>query len=106
MAFRLRWPTQYGQITQEFMARPAYYAQFPYLGVDGHMYRLPGHEGVDLKAPDGSQVRAGAAGTVTVVRLDGDSDPLNKPYGNQIRIQHADGFQTIYAHLQSVAVAV
>jgi len=96
MAFRMVWPTQYGFITQQFRERPEVYSKFG----------LPGHEGIDFQAPNGSEIYAVAEGTVSEVRLDGNSDPARKPYGNQVRVQHADGYETIYAHLQQVTVTV
>ncbi len=94
MAFRMRWPTRYGEITQEFGARPEFYGKFG----------LPGHEGVDFMAPEGSELYAVADGMVSDVRLDGNSDPNGRPYGNQVRIQHEDGYTSIYAHLSEVFV--
>ena len=90
----MRWPTEYGKITQEFGARPEFYQKFG----------LPGHEGIDFMAPEGSELYAVADGFVSDVRLDGNSDPNGKPYGNQIRIQHEGGFTSIYAHLSEVVV--
>jgi len=92
---RLRWPTDYGTMTQPFGARPEVY----------QVFGLPGHEGLDFQAPAGSNVYAAAAGTVSEVRLDDNIDLLKKPYGNQVRIQHGDGYETIYAHLSQVLVA-
>ena len=94
MSFRIHWPTEYGTITQRFGENPRFYNKFG----------LPGHEGVDIRAPEGSEIYAAADGLVTDVRMDGFSDPLLKPYGNQVRIQHAGGYQTIYAHLSEVVV--
>ncbi|HNT75626.1 MAG TPA: peptidoglycan DD-metalloendopeptidase family protein [Anaerolineae bacterium] len=94
MAFRMKWPTQYGIITQKFRERPEVYRKFG----------LPGHEGIDFQAPNGSEIYAVADGFISDVRLDGDTDKMNKPYGNQVRIQHAEGYETIYAHLQEVVV--
>lgn len=94
MAFRMRWPTQFGQLTQAFGARPEVYNKFG----------LPGHEGLDFMAPLGSEVYAVADGTVTEVRLDGNTNPMQFPYGNQVRIQHEEGYETIYAHLDQVVV--
>ena len=104
MTVRLRWPTEFGVVTQKFLERPGYYGQFKYTGNDKKVYPLPGHEGMDIQAPGGSRVFACAAGTVSLVRLDGNTDPKKFPYGNQVRIQHAEGLQTIYAHLQEVHV--
>ncbi|MBN1246878.1 MAG: M23 family metallopeptidase, partial [Anaerolineae bacterium] len=94
MAFRMRWPTSRNVIRQRFGEHPAVYNKFG----------LPGHEGVDLVAPYGSAVSAAADGFVSDVRLDGFSDPMLKPYGNQVRLQHVDGYETIYAHLSQVVV--
>ena len=105
MALRLRWPTEFGVITQGFLERPEFYGKFKYRGFDGKSYALPGHEGLDIRAPQGSRVFACADGTVTGVRLDGDKSKTAFPYGNQVRIQHAEGYETIYAHLQEARVA-
>ena len=92
MTFRIRWPTQFNIITQEFGARPEFYGKFG----------LPGHEGIDFEAPEGSELYAVADGVVSDVRPDGDSDPVGKPYGNQLRIQHGEGYTSIYAHLSQI----
>ena len=55
------------------------------------------HTGVDLAAPTGTTVRAVAAGTVTFAASNG-------AYGLRVAIQHADGSETWYAHLSSIAV--
>lgn len=94
MAFRLRWPTQHGTITQVFGANPQVYNKFG----------LPGHEGLDFVAPLGSEIYAVADGFVSDIRLDGNSSPMQLPYGNQVRVQHDDGYETIYAHLDQVVV--
>jgi lysozyme len=97
MAFRLRWPTEFGHITQEFGKRPEVYKEFG----------LPGHEGLDFQAPTGSKVFACADGVVSEVRKDGNKDRKKFPYGNQIRIRHETDegdFTTIYAHLFSTGV--
>lgn len=106
MALRLRWPTEFGVITQRFLERPEFYGQFKYTGIDGKTYALPGHEGLDIRAPQGSRVFACADGTVTQVRRDGNVDKKAFPYGNQVRIQHAEGYETIYAHLEEARVEV
>jgi murein DD-endopeptidase MepM/ murein hydrolase activator NlpD len=56
------------------------------------------HNGVDFVAPKGQPVIATANGTVLDVRND------EKRWGNVVRIRHARGFMTVYAHLGSVAV--
>ena len=92
MTFHIRWPTRFSIITQEFGARPDFYGKFG----------LPGHEGIDFEAPESSELYAVADGVVSDVRPDGDSDPVGKPYGNQLRIQHDEGYTSIYAHLSHI----
>lgn len=94
MTFRMRWPTHQSTILQRFGENPDIYRKFG----------LPGHEGVDFVAPRGTQVYAVADGFVSDVRLDGFADPMLKPYGNQLRIQHVDGYETVYAHLSQTSV--
>lgn len=89
---RLFWPTEYGVITQHFGARPEYYKQFG----------LPGHEGLDLQAPDGSRIFACADG---VVKLVVNSSIAGGNYGIQVRLLHEGGlYETIYAHLLETKV--
>ncbi|MBN2005717.1 MAG: peptidoglycan DD-metalloendopeptidase family protein [Anaerolineae bacterium] len=93
--FRLVWPTEHqDRITQAFGANPQVYQSFG----------LPGHEGIDFGIPVGSSVYAAADGIVNEIRLDGDSDIVRKPYGNQIRILHPGGYESIYAQLSQVIV--
>ena len=51
------------------------------------------HTGADLAAAQGTPVLAAAAGVVRQARY-------SKSYGNYLRILHADGDETIYAHMQ------
>ncbi len=91
-SFQLLWPTDYLKVTQSF-------------GVNQALYRrwgLPGHEGLDIRAPLRSGVYACAAGTVYRVH-DGGGD---HPYGVHVRLRHQDGYRTIYAHLYRPLVAV
>lgn len=93
-ALRLRWPVRRAVIEQRFGEHPELYGRFG----------LPGHEGVDLRASTHDAVLAAADGMVSDVRLDAFADPLVKPYGNQIRLQHMGGYETLYAHLSQVVV--
>jgi hypothetical protein len=98
MAFRMRWPTEFGRINQPFGARPEFYGQFG----------LPGHEGIDFQAPTGTKIFAVADGVVKVVLLDGNQNPTKMPYGNQVRVEHRtpEGvFTSVYAHLEDVMVS-
>lgn len=63
---------------------------------------LHGYNGIDFGAPSGTPIYAVAGGTVIVARAGGG---WNGGYGNYIVIDHG-GFQTLYAHLSSVAVSV
>lgn len=56
------------------------------------------HEGVDLAAPSGAQVRAIADGVVVF------ADPY-KGYGNLVVIKHSDALTSHYGHLQKILVA-
>lgn len=62
-----------------------------------HRRRL--HEGLDIAAPAGTPIVATAAGVV--VHAGGAGT-----YGNLVRIDHAGGFETRYAHMQAIAVHV
>lgn len=88
--FYLFWPTDYPAILQSFGANPSIYSQFG----------LPGHEGIDLRAPSGSNVYACAEGEVYHVEEEGNTHN----YGRHIRIRHSQGYRTIYAHLERVLV--
>ncbi len=88
---RLLWPTDYGSISQHFGVNPDIYS---YWG-------LPGHEGLDIRAPYKGNVYACADGEVYAVEMDEEGE---HPYGRHIRIQHADGYKTIYAHLAKMLV--
>jgi murein DD-endopeptidase MepM/ murein hydrolase activator NlpD len=56
------------------------------------------HEGIDVTAPEGTEILAPAAGIVTEVRwLEG--------YGNMLTIDHGYGLITRYAHCSKILVA-
>ncbi|QMU68880.1 peptidoglycan DD-metalloendopeptidase family protein [Streptacidiphilus sp. P02-A3a] len=57
------------------------------------------HTGVDLAVAVGTPVHAVAAGTVVFASWGGD-------YGNLVKIRHADGDYTLYAHLSRFDVRV
>ncbi|WP_035098244.1 M23 family metallopeptidase [Anoxybacteroides tepidamans] len=55
------------------------------------------HKGTDIASASGSPILAADNGTVVFAGWGGD-------YGNKIVINHHNGFQTVYAHLQSINV--
>jgi murein DD-endopeptidase MepM/ murein hydrolase activator NlpD len=92
---QLRWPTDYWVVVQPFGVNPDLYRR----------WGLPGHEGVDIRAPRGTNVYACADGTAARVDVY-HGDPTLQPYGNSIQLQHAGGFLTLYAQLQETFVNV
>lgn len=94
MTFRFEvWPAESERvITQPFGANPDYYRQFD----------LPGHDGVDVRAPDGSRVFSVAPGQVIRVH----TNPYDHNYGIHVYIRHSDGYVTGYAHLAQALVQV
>ncbi len=57
------------------------------------------HTGLDFAGPSGTPILAAASGTVVSTGYEG-------AYGNQVVIDHGDGYQTTYAHLAGIGVSV
>lgn len=57
-----------------------------------------GHLGVDIAAGPGDPILAADAGVIVF------SGWANRGYGNTVVIDHGNGYQTLYAHLSSVAI--
>lgn len=57
------------------------------------------HNGADMAGPRGTTIVATADGTVTFAARRGG-------YGRMVRIRHSQGFETLYAHLNSINVKV
>jgi murein DD-endopeptidase MepM/ murein hydrolase activator NlpD len=55
------------------------------------------HAGIDLAAPRGTPIYAAAEGVVKTAERESG-------YGNVVRIQHAFGLETVYAHLSKIRV--
>lgn len=53
------------------------------------------HKGIDIEAANGTPVKAALGGTVTEAGYE-------KTFGNYIKINHPDGFSTLYAHCSSL----
>ncbi len=91
-AFRLRWPVDSRRVNQFFAENPESYKGFG----------LPGHEGLDLYAPDGANIYAAAEGEVYQAGF-----PKNHPYGRHVRIRHQIAgkvVHTVYSHLSEILV--
>ncbi|MCL2099743.1 MAG: peptidoglycan DD-metalloendopeptidase family protein, partial [Oscillospiraceae bacterium] len=56
-----------------------------------------GHRALDISAPHGTIVSAADGGTVIYAGFSGS-------YGNHIKIRHANGYVTLYAHMSSLSV--
>lgn len=54
------------------------------------------HVGLDIQSGEGTDVLAAADGTVV------DSGYDEQGNGNYITLEHEDGYQTVYAHLQAI----
>ena len=63
------------------------------------LLRYKFHNGIDLAALKGTNIYATALGTVVKSGKNGN-------YGNYILIQHENGYETAYAHLNSIDVKV
>ncbi|MGE5372944.1 MAG: peptidoglycan DD-metalloendopeptidase family protein [Solirubrobacterales bacterium] len=81
-----RWPL-YGGITSDFGLRPS-----PF-----NRRRTEYHDGIDIKAHSGAEVRA--AGEGVVVYADWESG-----FGRLVRINHGNGYETYYAHNSKLLV--
>lgn len=80
-------------------AQPGYYSN-PVPGVRISQ-NLHGHNGIDFGAPRGTPIHAAADGTVIIARNDG----WNGGYGKYAVITHANGTQTLYAHMTNAIVS-
>jgi len=83
--FTLHWPTDYPLVEQPFGVHPDLYRR----------WGLPGHEGLDIRAPMNTNVYACEEGTVFMT----NDEDNGHPYGIHLRVRHRDGYQTIYANL-------
>lgn len=82
----LTWPLPATGVTSLYGNRPD--------PIDGQM-RF--HRGLDMEADYGTTVKASADGQVVAAGWNGG-------YGRQIVVEHAGGYQTVYAHLSQILV--
>ena len=86
-AAALNRPVQSGEIS-------AYYGQ------KGSVWRAGYHKGTDYAVPTGTNVYAAAAGKVVGLQTtEGTND-----FGLHVKLDHGNGYETIYAHLSQVLV--
>jgi murein DD-endopeptidase MepM/ murein hydrolase activator NlpD len=74
---------------------------WPLAGAIGSAYgRRHGraHQGIDIRAPEGTPIRAAEAGRVSWSGRLGD-------YGNAVVLHHAGGYATVYAHARRTVVS-
>ena len=57
------------------------------------------HNGIDMRAPRGTPILAAASGVVT------KAGNFHNGYGNMVIIQHADGKETFYAHMNDIYIS-
>lgn len=93
----LLWPIPHAIVSQGFgpstFAFEAAYAGFPHF-----------HTGIDLAVPLGTPVFAAADGLVVQAGAMTNQNGDLVGYGNFVILQHADGLQTLYAHLMAWTV--
>lgn len=86
----LSWPLDKVYITQ-------YFGNTPFATANAQVYGGKGHNGIDLRAPVGTPVKASMSGTVIGV---GNTDVGNcLSYGKWVMIDHKNGLTSLYAHL-------
>jgi murein DD-endopeptidase MepM/ murein hydrolase activator NlpD len=90
----LHWPVDNVRITQYFGNTP-----FAQTGA----YNGKGHNGIDLAVPIGSTIKAALRGTVIGT---GNTDSVRGCYsfGKWVMVKHANGLNTMYAHLSQISV--
>ncbi len=91
----LSWPLDKPLITQNFGATQ-----------DAKRLYVSGtHNGIDLRAPNGTPLKASLSGIVTGT---GNTDVVSGcySYGKWVLIKHDNGLSTLYAHLSVISVAV
>lgn len=90
----LHWPLDSVKITQ-------YFGNTAFARAGG--YNGQGHNGIDLRAQNGTPVRAALAG---IVKGAGNTDAVcpGASYGRWILLEHENGLSTLYAHFSLVKV--
>ncbi|KKM68411.1 hypothetical protein LCGC14_1461180 [marine sediment metagenome] len=64
------------------------------------------HQGIDISAPLDAPIRAPAPGTVVFVQAERHGSSDGHALGNFVIMEHANGWQTLYAHMENDGVKV
>lgn len=92
--------TSGAQTSQNYPVYAGYYLR-PIVG-GAKSQGLHGQNGVDLAAPHGTPILASATGSVIISRAGG----YNGGYGTYVVVSHANGTQTLYAHMSKTNVSI
>lgn len=68
---------------------------------DPYSGEISSHTGTDIAAPLGTPILAAADGAVTIANA---TDSWGGSYGYYIKIDHGNGFETLYAHCSAICV--
>lgn len=81
-----------------------FFGTTPFSTANPQVYNGSGHNAIDIGMPSGTSVLAALSGTVLGT---GNTDKVLGcySYGKWILVKHANGLDTLYAHLSSVSVA-
>lgn len=86
-----------------------YFGNTPFATANASIYNGMGHDGVDIGMPIGTPVQAALSGTVLGT---GNTDTAHSASGQQclsfgkwVMLKHANGLNTMYAHLSEIDVA-
>ena len=85
-----------------------YFGDTPFSQANPALYSGHGHDGLDIGAPIGTPVHAALTGTVLATgNTDlsyGTSGAQCYSFGKWVMLQHANGLNTMYAHLSQISV--
>ena len=92
----LAWPLDSIYITQ-------YFGNTEFATQNPQVYGGSGHNGIDLRASRGTQIRAALSGTVRGI---GNTDEVRGcySYGKWVLVEHKNGLSTLYAPLSVISV--
>jgi murein DD-endopeptidase MepM/ murein hydrolase activator NlpD len=85
-----------------------YFGNTPFSQVHASLYSGHGHDGLDIAAPIGTPVHAALTGTVLATgntdAYHGTSGAQCYSFGKWVMLKHANGLNTMYAHLSQIDV--